>query len=293
MLSAGRKTGKERFVQLNSVSLCTESFGNPAAPAILLMMGATASMLWWEEEFCHSLSGRGFFVIRYDNRDVGRSTTYPPGSTPYGLDEMTDDAIGILEAYGLEQAHLVGMSLGGLIAQIAAIKYPEKVRSLILIATGPFGPTDPTIPDMDERILAFQAKAGEVDWSDEDAVAGYLVSGAALLSGPARPFDWDRAENLARAEFRRAGNYLSMFNHAALQGGEAFYGRSSEITQPALIIHGTADQIWHYNHTQTLMQELVNSQLLTMEGAGHELHRQDWEAVIQAISSHVTTVEKN
>lgn len=292
LLTAFRPTMKERLIKLEDVSLCAESFGDESDPAILLIMGATASMLWWDEEFCERLAAQGFFVIRYDHRDVGRSTTYPPGTPPYGLDEMTDDIFGILDGYGLERAHLAGMSLGGLLAQMAALKYPERVKSLTLIGTGPFGPSDPAIPAMDERILTFQSNASKVDWSDEDAVAAYLVEGAQLLSGPGRPYDIARGEQLARAEFRRANNYISMFNHAKLQGGETYYGRVEEIAQPGLIIHGTADLIWHYRHALTLSKQLQDARLLPLEGAGHELHRQDWDVIVQALSGHAAAAEE-
>src|SRR5690606_22421426 len=165
------------------------------------MMGATASMLWWDEEFCERLAQKGFFVIRYDNRDVGKSTTYAQGAPPYGLEDMVDDAIHILDAYNIQQAHLAGMSLGGLLAQMAALIYPERVKSLILIATGPFGPTDPRIPAMDERIISFQAKAAEVDWKDENAVASFLIEGAEMQSGTKHRYDKQRGEKLAREEF--------------------------------------------------------------------------------------------
>lgn len=275
------------MVERNGVILCTENTGNISNPAILLMMGATASMLWWDEEFCQLLAEKGFFVIRYDNRDVGRSTTYPPETPPYGLEDMVDDAIHILDAYNIHQAHLAGMSLGGLLAQMAALSFPERVTSLILIATGPFGPTDPSIPAMDERIIAFQAKAAEVDWTDERAVAAFLIEGAEIQSGTKHPYDKQRGERLARAEFQRANNYISMFNHARLQGGENLYGQVDQIKQPTLIIHGTEDPIWNYRHAQTLLDELEQAKLVTLEGAGHELHYNDWELIIESIAQHV------
>lgn len=287
-ITACKPDMNQKIVQTSDVEIYTESFGNPKDPAVLLIMGATASMLWWDEEFCSRLANQGYFVIRYDNRDVGMSTTYPPGATPYSLDDLVEDAIGILNAYNLEHAHFVGMSLGGLITQIAALKYPEKVKSLSLISTGPFGPSDPDIPAMDERIIEFHARGEEVDWTDEDAVTEYLLEGAVLMSGSQRPYDRSRGEALVRAEFRRADNYVSMFNHAALQGGESYFGKVSEIEQPALIIHGTDDKIWNYRHTETLLNELDNARLVTLDGAGHEIHYQDWEVIIQAMSEYLS-----
>ena len=278
----------EKIVESQEVKICTEYTGKEDNPAILLMMGATASMLWWDEEFCERLAQRGFFVIRYDNRDVGKSTVYPSGIPPYTLEDMVHDAIRILDAYNIPQVHLVGMSLGGLLAQMAALMYEDRVASLTLYATGPFGPSDPDIPPMDERVLEFQAKATEVDWGDEEAVAAYLAEGAAMQSGSRHVYDVERGKALAKAEFRRASNYPSMFNHAGLQGGENLYGRVNEIQQPVLLIHGTEDPIWNYRHTKVLLEELQQAELFTLEGTGHELHRNDWEEVIEAITGHIS-----
>jgi len=278
---------QQKTVEFDGIEIYTESFGNPEDPSILLLMGATASMLWWNDEFCNRLADKGYHVIRYDNRDVGMSTSYPPGTTPYSLDDLVDDTIAILDAYDLEHAHFAGMSLGGLITQIAALKYPDRVKTLTLIASGPFGPSDPDIPPMDERIYDFHSKRAEIDWSDEDAITDYLVEGGKLFSGAERPYDRDRGEFLIRAEFRRANNYISMFNHASLQGGESYFGKVREIEQPGLVIHGTDDKIWHYRHTEILLNQLNDPKLVTLEGAGHEIHYQDWDIIIQSITGHI------
>jgi len=274
----------ERIVSHGDVSLSTEHFGKRGQPAVLLLAGATVSMLFWDEEFCRLLADKGFFVIRYDNRDVGRSTTYEPGTAPYDLLDLLDDAIAILDDYHLEKAHLVGMSLGGLIAQMAALKYPRRVESLTLIATGPWGDPDPGIPEMDTRILDFQAKSATVDWTNEDTVVDYLLEGAALMSGQ-KPLDRARTERTIRQEFRRANRYISMFNHAALQGGEAYYNRLNEIRQPTLIMHGTDDLIWHYRNSDTLLKGIKGSKRMTLAGTGHELHPQDWPAIVKGIAN--------
>lgn len=280
-----KQTMKEKIVKTADVFLCTESFGNRQNPAILLSAGATVSMLFWDKEFCQKLADKGFFVIRYDNRDVGKSTHYEPGTTPYDIVDLVDDAMAILDDYQLEKAHFVGMSLGGLVSQIAALKYADRAMSLTLMSTGPWGDSDPDIPEMDKRILAFQAKAESVDWTNEQSVVNYMLEGGALMSGQ-KPFDKQRAEKVIRTEFNRAKNYISMFNHAALQGGEAFYNRLNEITQPTLIIHGTDDLIWHFKHTKVMLEKIKNSELIVLEGTGHELHPEDWNIIIDAIAAH-------
>lgn len=282
---------KEKIIKVNKIELYTESFGNEDNPMVLLMAGATVSMLFWDAEFCQRLADKGFYVIRYDNRDVGKSTFYEAGTAPYDIVDFTDDAISILDGYERDKAHLVGMSLGGLIAQIAAIKYPEKVQSLTLMSTGPWGDSDPTIPKMDSRILEFHSKAGRVDWSNADSVANYLIEGAKLIGGR-KPFDRNRSEQLIRAEFYRANNYLSMFNHATIQGGEKYYNRLDEIAKPTLVIHGTDDQIWHYKHTGVLLDEINDSELITLDSTGHELHFEDWETIVNGITNHINEQRK-
>src|SRR5918998_2222102 len=108
----------ERFIETNGVELCTESFGDPGNPPVLLIMGIGASMLWWEEGFCRMLADRGRFVIRYDHRDTGRSVTYGPGRPGYTGSDMVADAAGVLDAYQVPAAHLVGVSAGGAFAQL-------------------------------------------------------------------------------------------------------------------------------------------------------------------------------
>jgi len=277
---------KENVVKTNNIELFTECFGNTDNPAILLVAGATVSMLFWDVEFCQRLAEKGLFVIRYDNRDVGKSTFYEPGTTPYDIVDLTDDAIAILDNYRIDSANFVGMSLGGLISQIAAIKYPGRVKSLTLMSTCPWGDSDPAIPEMDTRILEFHGKAETVDWTNEDGVVNYMLEGSALMSGR-KTFDKQRSEKYIREEFNRANNYISMFNHAALQGGEDYWNKLSEINQPALIIHGTDDKIWHFKNSAVLLEKIKDSKLITLEGTGHEVHFDDWGKIINGITNHV------
>lgn len=282
---------EEKVIKINGVELYTESFGDKDNPAILLIAGATVSMLYWDAEFCQQLSEKGFYVIRYDNRDVGKSTHYAAGSTPYNIVDLTNDAISILDGYKIDKVHFMGISLGGLIAQIASIKYPDRVKSLILLSTGPWGDSDPAIPEMDKRILKFHKKAETVDWTNEESVVNYMVEGSALMSGR-KPFDRQRSEKFIRAEFNRANNYISMFNHATLQGGEEYWNRLSEINQPALIIHGTDDNIWHFKNAKILLKNLKDSKLIPLEGTGHELHFDDWDTIIDGTTSHIENAIK-
>ncbi|EFG7434161.1 MULTISPECIES: macrolide hydrolase EstT [Gammaproteobacteria] len=277
---------KDKIITANNISLYTESFGFEYNPTILLVAGATVSMLYWDTKFCQKLAEKGFFVIRYDNRDVGKSTFYELGKSTYDIVDLTNDAISILDGYNIEQAHFLGMSLGGLICQIAAIKYPDKVKSLILLSTGPWGDSNPNIPEMDTRILDFHRKSETVDWENEDSVVNYMIEGSALMSGR-KQFDKLKCENLIRAEFNRANNYISMFNHATLQGGEEYWNRLDEIKQPTLIIHGTDDLIWHFKNTDVLLERIEKSKLVILKKTGHELHFEDWNTIINGITNHI------
>lgn len=280
----------EKIRKINGIDICTESFGNPTHPPVLLIMGAMCSMVYWDDEFCQSLADSGCYVIRFDNRDVGRSITYPPGESHYTVVDMADDAVGVLDSYGIDQAHLVGLSLGGMIAQIIAVKYPQRVLSMTLIASSIFGSDDNDrgLPPMDKKILAYHADGAALDWSDEEAVAKYLVKGSSLLCGSKHDFDEDRACKQVKREIKRANNLLSMFNHALLTGDDAYEGKLKEINAPALVIHGTDDTILPLEHGIALAKEIPNAFLLTLDGTGHEIHFDDWDTIIKAISNHTS-----
>src|SRR5688500_11588340 len=123
------------MIEANGVELCTDPFGDPADPAILLVAGMGSSMLWWEEGFCRLLADGGRFVIRYDHRDTGRSVTYEPGRPGYTGADLVGDAVAVLDAYGLPVGHVVGVSMGGALAQLLALDFADRVASLVLIST--------------------------------------------------------------------------------------------------------------------------------------------------------------
>jgi len=275
----------EEIRRINGVEICTENFGSPADPCILLIMGASASMVWWDKEFCIRLAAKGRFVLRYDNRDVGRSTCYPPGEIHYSIHDLVDDAVGVLDSYGIERAHFVGMSLGGMIAQVAALKYPNRVLSITAIASGIFDDR-PELPSIAEEILTYHARAAEIDWGNEESVKAYLVGGWKLLNGTRHAFNEKQAMALAGEEIGRANNLPSMFNHARITGGEELYGKVSDLRIPLLVIHGTKDPVLPYPHGEALANAVPGARLVTLEGAGHEIHKDDWERVISEILAH-------
>ncbi|MFE4123790.1 alpha/beta fold hydrolase [Priestia sp. YIM B13486] len=272
----------EEIIKIDNIEICTESFGNPKNPAVLLIMGAMSSLDWWDEDFCLRLAEHERFVIRYDHRDLGRSTTYPPGTSNYTITDMADDAIGVLDAYSIDKAHIVGMSLGGMIGQILALRYPDRIDSLTLIASSVFGTEAEKLPPMDQRILDYHTKSASIDWSNQEETVPYLAGGWKILSGT-KPYEEKRMYKLAEREAARAKQLPSRFNHALLQGGGQYYDRLSEITIPTLIIHGTEDPALPYEHGLALAKAIAYANLIALDRTGHEVHSEDWEQIIKSI----------
>src|SRR3954468_19141355 len=166
---------------VNGIELCAETFGERTDPALLLIADGARWMDWWEDEFCRRLGAGGRFVIRYDHRDTGRSTSFPAGAPPYSQVDLAEDALALLDALGVARAHIVGVSMGGGIAQRVAVEHPQRLLSLTLVSTGP-GPPDPGPagqPPPDEP-----AAEETVDWSDRKVAVDHLVTGTRDLGGP-------------------------------------------------------------------------------------------------------------
>jgi len=275
----------ERLIHVNGVGLCTESFGDPADPAILLVMGLGGSMLWWPDEFCRLLAETGRFVIRYDQRDTGRSTTYEPGHPGYTGADLLADAVALLDAYGLPAAHLAGVSSGGALVQLLALDHPSRVLSLVLISTSPAATGDRTLPAPSAAFAEF-AHSATVDWSDTGSVSDYLVAYARVLAGEERRFDEAEARGLVRREIERAHNIAAVQNHNLLEHDDRPHKPLSSIEAPTLVIHGTADPMFPLPHGQALAAEIPSTRLLALEGAGHGVQRADWDTITKAITSH-------
>jgi pimeloyl-ACP methyl ester carboxylesterase len=277
----------EQTVRANGIDLCLETFGHPGDPAILLIMGAGGSMLAWHEAFCKQLAAGSRFVIRYDNRDTGRSVTYPPGAPQYTGADLVADTAALLDALGIEGAHLVGMSMGGAIAQLAALQYPERVDSLTLISTSA-GPGDPDLPGMADRLRArFAAPPPTPDWSDREAVIEYIIEEARAYAATTRPFDEAAWREVAGRDFDRSVDIASsMTNHMLADATERWRERLGALSAPTLIIHGDEDPLFPLAHAHALKSEIPNARLLVLEQTGHELPRRVWDAVVPAILAH-------
>ncbi len=169
----------ERMIRVGGLELAAQSFGDASRPPILLIMGGMASMLWWPDALCEKLAGHGRYVIRYDNRDTGHSTKYPPGRPGYAFDDMVDDVFRVLDGYAIPGAHVVGMSLGAMIGQAAALKRPSRVLSLTAISSSPVGMDTSHLPPCSDSFMARMAAAEEVDWSDRSQVIACMVEDSA------------------------------------------------------------------------------------------------------------------
>ncbi|WP_429818992.1 alpha/beta fold hydrolase [Ensifer sp. B1-9] len=276
----------EVIVRTDGVELATQSFGEQNQAPLILIMGGMASMLWWREEFCERLAARGRFVIRYDQRDSGLSTKYPPGRPGYTFDDAVDDVFRVLDGYGISSAHVVGFSLGGMVGQVVALKNPERVLSLTAISTSPVGVDTSGLPASGEAWMEHMSV--EADWSDRVEAVAYLVEDARLTAGTAHPFDAAGTRAFIERDFDRSGGYLSTTNHSVLfDVGATWRGRLTEMNVPLLVIHGTADPVFPMAHGEALARVVADARFVQVEGGGHEIHPGDWDKIVSAIDEHV------
>jgi pimeloyl-ACP methyl ester carboxylesterase len=275
----------ERIVMANGVEICTESFGSPGDPPVLLMMGLAGSMLWWDEAFCTMLADHGRFVIRYDQRDTGLSVTYDVGRPGYTGADLVADAAAVLDEYGLPAAHVVGVSAGGALAQVLALEYPDRVLSLVLISTSSvLGEDRAPLPGPSNELNRFW-QTPSPDPADRDAAIDYLVAYQRVLAGGRRPFHEPYAHDIVRRDMERARSYPSAQNHEVIEGAEPG-GGLSDISAPTLVVHGTADPLFPVEHGEALARAIRDARLLLLDGAGHGVEPADWEPLAAAIADH-------
>lgn len=283
----------EQMAAVAGVELCYETFGDAGDPAVLLIAGGGQSMVWWEDGFCNRLAVAGRHVIRYDHRDTGRSTSSPVGQPTYSSEDLATDPLRILDHLGIAAGHLVGLSLGGGIAQFLAASQPDRVLSLTLMSTSPAGPgtDDSGLPPMAPALVAtFEDPDPEPDWDDRDAVVRYRVDAERPYAGSLE-FDEQRIVDLAGLEVDRTINMASsMTNHFTLDDGWSGGSRLSDITAPTLILHGTADPFLPIGHGEALAREIPGAKLVALPGVGHQQPPpQFWDLTIAAIHEHTAT----
>lgn len=282
-----RFAGTERMVPAGELQLWTEEFGDPDDPAVLLLMGAGAQGVQWNDGFVRRLVAGGRRVIRYDHRDAGRSSTVDFATHPYTVADMAADALAVLDGLGVEQAHCVGASLGGVIAQRLAVTHPDRVLTLTALASSPLG-TDmaaivgraaaglPPLPDQlpppTGELLAVLASAPPAAATD---LEGYLSARMPLwrvLHGPELPYDEDEYRAMETRVYERARDLSAALNHTL--AGAAGSGAADElagVAVPTLVLHGTADPMFPYPHAEALAAAIPGARLVPLPGMGHTL----------------------
>jgi pimeloyl-ACP methyl ester carboxylesterase len=274
-----------------------ETMGDPADPPLLLIMGLGAQLIAWPDEFCLSMVDRGFFVIRYDNRDTGLSTKVPvageldltaaltellSGGTPdapYLLDDMADDAVAVLDALGIGEAHVVGASMGGMIAQCLAIARPERVRTLtsIMSSTG-----EPELLQPSPEVLAILM---ETPAEGRDATIAQGVAGSRVIGSPDQ-FDEEEAAARAAAAYDRCYYPRGIGNQLlAIVASPDRTDGLRRLDVPTLVIHGTADPLVNPDGGRRTAQAVHGAELIMIEGMGHDLPKVFWPQVIEAITA--------
>jgi len=290
----------EQLIPVGSLELCCETFGDRGDPAVLLIMGLGTQMVGWRPEFCELIAAEGFFVVRYDNRDVGRSThfsthrppsvlelvTRRPRRPAYTLDDMADDAAGLLDALGLDAAHVVGASMGGMIAQTVAVRHPGKVRSLVSImsTTGAGRVGRPAL-----KLLPFLLKAPAKE--REEAILRILDL-FDVVGSPGFERDVAATREMAALSLDRssdgggAGRQLA----AILASGNRERALRT-ITAPTLVIHGTDDKMVAPSGGRATAKQIPNARLELIRGMGHDLPRGAWEQIVGLITGRARTAD--
>jgi len=255
------------------------TFGSSSDPAVLLIGGSGASMDWWEPEFCSSLVGR--YVICYDHRDTGDAPSYPPGQPGYTGEDLITDAVAVLDEVGVAAAHVVGISMGGALAQLVTLDHPTRVLSLTAMSTSA-GAGDDDLPGMSPALAEAFAALPEPDWADDEAVVAYLVASQRVVA--TEPFNEAEIHAIATvAVARTKNNESSQKNHHATEGSRSWRHRLGEITVPALVIHGADDPLFQLPHGEALAREIPGARLVVLPHTGHEFPRRDWPLVIPEI----------
>ena len=283
----------------NGIELCFDTFGDPAAPPLVLIMGLAAQMIAWDDDFCAALAGRGYHVVRFDNRDIGESTWFAdagvpdvqgafmaamqgkPVPAPYLLSDMADDVVGLLDALGVASAHIVGASMGGAIAQTLAIHHPERVRTLtsIMATSGAPGLPPPTPEAM--AMLFRPPPTTQAAYFE-----GYVQTWNLLRAGS---FPLDEARDLTRAgqNFARGLNPAGVARQlVAIVASGSRKGALAGVRVPTLVIHGDVDPLVPLACGVDVAESVPDAKLLVIKGMGHALPISMWPQIIDAIAAH-------
>ena len=288
-----------QIARANGIDICYEIFGDPAAEPLLLIMGLGAQMIHWDDDFCRQLAARGFRVIRFDNRDIGKSSHLSGGKrlTPfellklrflkipvaatYRLIDMAKDTVGLMDVLGIKSAHLVGASMGGMIAQEVALSFPQRVRSLTSIMSTTGNPKVP--PPTREAAAVLMAPPPT---TKEEYFARFAKTWKVLRVGS---FPEDEALDPSRAArtFERGLNPAGVGRQlrAVLASGSR-KERLRQVKMPTLVIHGTVDPLVRPEGGKDTAASIPGAKLLMIEGMGHALPIPMWPQIIGAIDEH-------
>ncbi len=283
-----------RTVQANGIEVAYETFGNPEDPPILLIMGLGTQMIAWPDPLCRDLAERGYFIVRYDNRDVGLSThlrevkapsvldvVLRRAQPPYTLADMAADAIGLMDALGLDDAHVVGASMGGFIAQTVALQYPDRLRSLTLMmtSTGSLLVGYPK-PSLFARLTRRRVAA------DRTEVQANALETFRIIGSRGYAFDEEYLSDLAGRAYDRAydpGGYLRQLAAIAAQPNRTSGLR--RIAAPTLVIHGLHDPLVAPSGGLAAARNLRNAKFVGYSGMGHDLPRALWPEFVSEITA--------
>ena len=287
------------MARANGIELCYEAFGTPSDPPILLIMGLASQMILWEDDFCKQLAGEGFWVIRFDNRDIGKSTKFSKSGSPgtlsllltpftkkfiapsYTLGDMAADTVGLMDALNIERAHLVGASMGGMIAQEVAIRFPTRLLSLtsIMSTTG-----DTKLPRAEPQALAVLLKATP---KGHDAYMKRYVETWKVLSGDVMPLDPARTIAQGERGYARGINPKGVARQLkAIIAAPDRTPALARVTVPTLVMHGSKDPLVPIAHGRATAHAIPGSNFEVIEGMGHALPRAAWPQMIAAIARH-------
>jgi pimeloyl-ACP methyl ester carboxylesterase len=281
----------------NGIDIDYDTFGDPADPVMLLIMGLGGQLIVWDDELCRQLAGHGFRVVRFDNRDVGLSTKLDDAPQPdmmavlqgdrssitYGLEDMAADAVGLLDALGIERAHIVGASMGGMIAQLLAIDHPDRVLSLasIMSNTG-----DPSVGMPTPEAIELLMKPPP---TGREEVITREVETDRLLGSPGFPFDEARTRRRAAASFDRSFYPPGVARHVgAVVGAADRTARLTKLDVPTVVIHGTADPLVTPTGGEATAKAIPGAELIMIEGMGHELPPGVWPRVVDAVAANAS-----
>jgi pimeloyl-ACP methyl ester carboxylesterase len=288
-----------QIARANGIEICYEIFGDAAAEPMLLIMGLGAQMIHWDDDFCWQLAARGFRVIRFDNRDIGKSSKMTGGkritlaeflkmrflkipvSAPYKLRDMADDTIGLMDVLGIESAHVVGLSMGGMIAQELAISFPQRMRSLTSIMSTTGNPKVPPPTREASAVLMAPPPA-----TKEEYLVRFAQTWKILRVGS---FPQDEALDPSRAErtYARGLNPAGVGRQLrAILASGSRKQRLASVKAPTLVIHGTVDPLVHPEGGRDTAASIPGAKLLMVEGMGHALPIPMWPEIIDAIDKH-------